>query len=240
MATTYSTNSELTLLNGIAIDDTESGFFKSGLTSGQRTTLMDAARLKAYNFINDGYLVNRTVIPASHISSLKQIEIDLVFAFMIRDSYVQQDYNQSEWQSKYEESIKLLENIQFDASNEDPVADSENVGNGTLTVFGLNDDYTQTETWVFTANSATQFSVYGTASGDIQTLTVDTKYPEKDWTTLNRDYGFNTVKSMRWIEFPFYIIINSGTIPFVQNDKFTLKTYGSTEQFARVEQIGRA
>ena len=120
------------------------------------------------------------------------------------------------------------------------MADSENVGNGTLTVLALNDVYTQTETWLFTANSATQFSVYGTASGNIQSLTVDVRYPEKDWTTLNRDYGFDIVKSMKWIEFPFYIIINSGTIPFVQNDKFTLKTYGSTGQFARVEKIGRA
>ena len=240
MATTYSTNSDLTLFNGTSINDSEYGFFKSGMTPAQKSTLMDAARLKAYNFINDSYLINRTVIPANHISSLKQIEIDLVFSYMIRDSHVQQDMNQSDWQPKYEASIKLLENIQFDASNETPVADSENVGNGTLTVLGLNEEYTQTEMWLFNANSATQFTVYGTATGNIPTLTVNVKYPEKDWTTLNRDYGFETVKSIKWIEFPFYIIINSGLIPFVQNDKFTLETYGSTKQFMRVERIRRA
>jgi hypothetical protein len=237
---TYSENSDLVLLNGISIDDPESGFFKTGLTTEQQTALMDKARLKAYNFINDKYLATKTKIPATHIPSLKEIEIDLVFAFMIRDSYVQQDYNQSEWQPKYEESVKLLENISFDASNEDPVADPENIGNGTLTVISLNDEYTQTETWVFTANSATIFSVYGTASGNLASLTVNVNYPERDWNTFDRDYGFGTVASMRWIEFPFYLIINSGSIPFVQNDKFTLKTYGSTGQFTRVEKLTRA
>lgn len=240
MGTTYCTNLDLTLLNGISIDDPESGFFISGLTTEQKTTLMDAARDKAYNYINDNYLANRTKIPATHIPSLKQIEIDLVFAYMIRDSHVQENYNQSDWQPKYEEAVKLLENIQFDASNEDPVADSENVGNGTLTVLDLNEEYTRTETIVFTANNADYFTIYCTSTGNLPTLQVGVNYPEKDWTTLNRDYGFGEAKSIRWVEFPFYVVINAGSIPFEQNDKFTLKTYGSTGQFSRVERLRRA
>ena len=48
MATTYCVNADLVLDNGKPLLD----FVASGLTSKQRTLILDNARLKAYNMIN--------------------------------------------------------------------------------------------------------------------------------------------------------------------------------------------
>jgi len=222
---TYSTNSDLTLLNGISIDDPQLGFFISGLSQAEKDTLMESARTKAYNFINDK-LRGKTAIPATHIPALKEIEIDLVFSYLIRDSHVQETLNQSEWQPKYEDAIKALENMQFDSSANVPEAGSENTGNGTMTVHSLNEEFTKTEIWLFTANSNNQFSVNGTKTGALPTLTIDIRYPENDWAD--------------WVKFPFYVTINSGSIDFAADDKFILETYASRFKIVKIEKMVRA
>jgi hypothetical protein len=240
MATTYSQNSDLVLYNGISVDDPEHGFFISGLSQSEKDALMDRARLKAYNFINDKYLKNKTALPATHIPGLKEIETDLVISYLIRDSHVQETMNQSEWEPKYQQAVEALKTLEFDASNNAPVADGENVGNGALVIYALNDDFTKTERWLFVASNASQFHVRGSVSGVYPTLTVNKRYPEKSWTTLgiSRDYGFTTFRPI-WSEYPFYIEIQAGTIPFVQNDKFTLETFASNSHYSAIGKIRR-
>lgn len=225
MGTTYCTNSDLVLDSGKSLD----AYLDVALTDEQKTTQKNKARERAYNFINDTYLVGRMVIPASHIPGLKQIEIDLVIADLMTDSFSMETANVSEWMEKYKERAeKTLENLRFDSSSENATADLENTGNGTVSAIVTNDNFTRTEKWILRASNATTFIVYGTLHGYLADLEVGTKYPEKDWSSIIKDYGLTLARELRFEEFPISLTITAGDTAFIQDDKFIFSTFAAS------------
>ena len=78
---TYSTNAQLKLDTGQDV----SQFMDSSLSTSEITAQKDNSRERAYNFINSRYLRGKTAIPATHITELKQAEIDLVILNLCQD-----------------------------------------------------------------------------------------------------------------------------------------------------------
>lgn len=224
MGTTYCTNDDLVLDNGQSVDD----FMLATLSTAEKTTRKDAARTRAYNKINDTYLRGRTAIPATHISELLQIEVDLVVADVLTGAFTGQTANISEWAREYRERAERnLEDIRFDASAESAVADSQNVGNGTVTIT-VNDEYTLTEKWILRCMSNGKFSAHGGIHGYLPyDITVGTQYPEKDFVVGTSDYGIARPR-IRYEKFPISILITAGAIDFEQDDKFTFTTYAAS------------
>lgn len=221
---TYSSNSEIKLDTGRPITE----MLDEDLTTDEQQNVIRAARQQAFDRIN-AKIYGKTAIPAFHIPSLKQVEIDYVIADLVISAYTLESVNQSEWAEKYiNRANEILDSMQFESSNEDVVAYSGNTGNGRLTLLKVYDDYVKTETWTFRALSATEFSVNGSVTGSFPTLTVDVLYPEKSWGsgTIN-DYGL-TLKNFPSVgQTPFDCKIVPGSIDFELGDVFTVKTYSS-------------
>lgn len=225
MGTTYCVNNDLVLDSGKNLD----AYLDVSLTDEEKITQKDKARERAYNFINDSYLVGRTVIPASHVPGLKQIEIDLVIADLMTDSFSMEMANTSDWTEKYKErAIQSLDNLKFVSSSEDATADSENTGNGTVSTIVTNNDFTRTEQFILRASSATVFSIHGSLHDYLPNLKVGVKYPERDWSFSIGDYGLICEGELRFEEFPISLIITAGSVPFSQDDKFVFKTFAAS------------
>lgn len=236
MAVTYCENSDLVLDTGQDVSE----FMKDSLNDTQINTRKDAARLRAYNKINDQHLIGRTLIPATHISGLREIEIDLVVGELMTGAFTMESSNMSEWAEKYIVRAKeALENLRFSASAEAAAADSQNTGNGTVSAIVTNDEFTMTELWILRATSATKFSVHGTLNKWLPQAEVDVQYPEKDWSGSIEDYGLSLYRSPRYEEFPISFLITAGATAFVQDDKFTFKTYSASFYRQRTGQIYR-
>lgn len=236
MGTTYCVNADLILDSGKSLD----AYLDVSLIEEEKTVQKDNARERAYNFINDSYLVGRTIIPASHIPGLKQIEIDLVITDLMTDSFSMEIANTSDWTEKYKERAeKALENLRFDSSSGSAVADSENTGNGIVSEIVTNDGFTRTEQFILRACSATTFSVFGAFHGYLANLTTNIKYPEKDWVYRIGDYGLTSTNEVRFEEFPISLTINVGSIPFLQDDKFVFKTFAASYYKSRSGKILR-
>ena len=224
MGTTYCVNADIVLDSGKSIDS----MLDANLNSKQKTARKDAARLRAYNKINEQNLAGKTAIPASHIAALKEIEIDLVISDIMTGSFSGEMTNVSDWMEKYAERAKeALENLRFDASAEDASADSQNTGDGTVGTIVVNDHFTVTELWTLIAQNANLFSVRGSLTGPLPNLTVGTAYPEKDWNSVISDYGL-VMRSREYEAFPFYLTVTGGSVDFVQYDRFTFKTFAAS------------
>ncbi len=236
MSITYCTNTDLVLDTGKNLD----AYLDVSLTEEQKTIQKNNARERAYNFVNDSYLVGRTIIPASHIPGLKQIEIDLVIADLMTDSFSMESANTSDWTEKYKErAINALDKLKFGASSEAAEADEENTGNGTVSLIVANDNFTKTERWILRASSATKFSVHGSLHGYLPDLSVGTRYPEKDWSYSISDYGLTSISEIRFEEFPISLTITAGEIPFVDDDKFTFNTFTASYYKNRIGKLLR-
>lgn len=224
MSTTYCTNDELIMDDGQSVDK----MLNVDLSKSKKTLQKDAARLRSYNKINDQYLQGRTVIPATHIASLKQVEIDFVISDIMTGSFSGETLNDSDWSEKYSERAKeLLENIRFDATSEDAVADDQNTGDGTVGTIDTNNEFTMTEKWIFTAQNANVFSVRGSLTKSLFNIEVGEPYPEKNWVGAFTDYGME-MESRKYEEYPISLTITTGEIDFVQYDRFTFKTYSAS------------
>jgi hypothetical protein len=224
---TYSTNADLILDNGKALDE----FMASGMTASQRAKFFNAAREKAFNIINaHDMLRNKTKIPATHIDLLKQIEIDMVIGLVLASAYTQETTNISEWPQTYSARAKeLLDSINYGSTAEDAEAQAGNVGNGTVEVW-TNDLFTLTELWTLNAENANSFSVYGTVSGLLPSANVGVRYPEQNWVYGPEDYGLKTYGSrLHYAEFPIELLVTAGAIPFEPDDKFLIKTWCSSD-----------
>ena len=218
---TYAANSDYVLDSGQNV----SLFMDVELTDEQKEKQKSNSGERAYNTINS-YLDGKTVIPARHIPSVKQIEIDMVLADVMTGSYTMQTANISEWVEKYAQRAKdALSNLRYKSASEDVSADSENTGNGRVEAIVTNDMFTQTEQWILTCVSATQFSVYGSITGYLLNATIGTQYPESDWIGTISDYGLTAQNSPRFEQYPIAFKIVNRTTDFVVNDKFTFKTY---------------
>lgn len=222
MAITYSTNADLKFDNGSELE------YPTELSVAEVEALKDSARERAYNYINDAFLFGKTAIPATHIPSLKQAEIDLVIADWIQSSFFQETSNESANEELYRSRAeRTLQNLKFDAFAEIPEPDSQNVGNGTVTILKINEFTAITELWTLEAQNTTDFQVYGSTTGSLPNATVDITYPEKDLSSRSSDYGFK-IRAMDYSKYPFQMIINSGSIPFERYDRFTFKIYKSS------------
>jgi len=221
---TYCVNADLVLDNGKSIDS----LLDSDLNARQKTARKDAARLRAYNKINEQWLAGRTLIPATHIATLKEIEIDLVISDIMTGSFSMETLNTSDWTDKYTERAKeALEKLRFDASCEDATANSENTGDGTVSTITVNDHFTITELWTLIAMNATVFAVRGSKTGPLPNLAVGTPYPQKDWGTVVHDYGL-LLHTREYESYPFYLTITAGATAFIQYDRFTFKTFAAS------------
>lgn len=99
------------------------------------------------------------------------------------------------------------------ASAAPAVAGGGNVGNGTVSGLGVNDNFTQTESWTLTcihaaANSGI-FSVTGSVSGALGNATVGSPYTSNSITPANSALSFT---------------INDGSTDFAIGDSFTIAT----------------
>lgn len=233
MAITYSTNADLIFDNGSELT------YPTELSDTQVETLKDNARERAYNHINDAHLFGRTAIPATHIPSLKQVEIDLVIADWIQSSFFQETANESANEELYRSRAETtLANLKFDAFAEVPAPDGQNIGNGTVTILKVNEFYARTELWTLEAQNATEFLIDGSISGVLPNITVDKTYPERDQGSFYfSDYGRRSV--IDYSKYPFQLIINSGVIPFERYDRFTFKIYQSSDYKNTVGYIKR-
>ena len=234
----YCRDVDLVLDNGRDIDN----FFDVSLSDDDKKEVKDRARERAFNYINDRYLRGKTVVPARHIPNLKEVERDLVIGNFFSAAFSQEGPNRSDWSQFYlDRAEDALKNLRFGASAEDVFADPENTGNGTVGNIEVNDLLTRTETWILRASNDSKFDVYGSLSGYLRELTVGERYPEKDWTWALGDYGFDRYRTdMRWEEFPISLTITAGSIAFVQDDKFTFKTYAASYYRQDSDRIKRA
>lgn len=222
---TYATNSEIVFDTGRSVTELLSEDLAD--TTAQQNVIRNA-RERAFNAINSK-LRGKTAIPAFHIESLKQVEVDFVLADLLVSAYTQESMNQSEWAEKYRERAnEILNNLYFEASAEEPVAYVGNTGNGRLKIIQMFSEYAKEEVWSFTALNATEFSVHGSVSGTFPILTVDVDYPEKDWAEgTTEDYGLSLSNYPTIGRTPFWLKISSGSTAFEQYDNFKVKTYGS-------------
>lgn len=231
---TYASTSEIKLDTGRSIDT----LMDEDLSDAEKTNAIRNARERAFNFINTK-LDGKTAIPAFHIPSLKQVEIDLVISDVITGAFTMEVSNASEWGEKYKERAnEVLENINFSASAEEPITYRSNNGNGRLKIISINDDYASTEQFMFMALSASEFSVHGSVSGRLPNIDVGADYPDTDWTSGTvSDYGLHS-SSLGFEEFPFHCKISEGSTPFVKGDNFMVKIFGSSRSKGTIT-IGR-
>ncbi len=224
MATTYCVNTDIVLDSGKSIDS----LLDADLNAAGITARKDAARLRAYNRINEQWLVGRTLIPATHIAALKEIEIDLIISDIMTGSFSMEMTNVSDWTEKYTERAKeALEKLKFDASSESAVADSQNTGDGTVGIIVGNDHFTITELWTLIAQNVNVFTVRGSLTGPLPNLKVGNAYPEKDWGTVINDYGL-LLHTREYESYPIYLTVTAGVTAFVQYDRFTFKTFAAS------------
>jgi hypothetical protein len=224
---TYSGDEDIVLDTGRSIDV----FLDVSLTDLEKTGIKQKARERAFNRINDDYLRGKTVIPAVHIPTLKDVEKDFVITDLLRGAFVQETPNRSEWAKDYEErAMDRMKKIRFGASAEDAAPDPENVGDGYIDEVVTNDFSTRTETWILRALDSTKFSVYGSQTGGLPQAQVGTKYPERDWGGYTSDYNFTYQPGgdMRFEVYPISFTIVAGDTAFSQHDKFIIKTYSSS------------
>jgi hypothetical protein len=234
--TTYCENTDLYLDNGQSVD----AYMLSTLTAGEITTRKDAARTRAYNHINDVYLRGRTAIPATHITGLEQIEVDLVVADILFGAYTGGISNVSEWAEGYKKRAEdSLKNIRFDASVDSATADGQNTGDGTVAIT-VNSDFAKNEKWILRAQSTvTKFSIHGSLHDYLPNdVVVGTQYPTKDITTGLGDYGVKRAR-IRYEEYPITLLITVGAIDFVKDDKFTFNTYAASYYRQNIGSISR-
>lgn len=221
---TYCINDDLVLDNGDTLDQ----FLLRTLTNTQKDERKARARQKAFNFINDNHLLGRTRLPAMHIPSLREIERDLAISFMMGASFSGEETNVSDWVNDYRDRAKdALKNLRWSATYTEPVANSENTGNGTIEIHAVFDHVTRTENWILRASGATYFSVYGSQSKWMPTIEVGVRYPEKDWDFGTTDYGVSLKNDKVWNEFPFHLTITGGATDFAQDDIFVFKTFSA-------------
>lgn len=222
---TYASNSEVVFDTGRSVIELLSEDLED---STAQQNVIRSARERAFNTINSK-LRGKTAIPAFHIESLKQVEVDYVLSDLLVGAYTQEMLNKSEWAEKYKERAdSLLQSLYFEASAEEPIAYIRNVGNGRLKVIQVFSDYAKEEVWSFTALNATEFSVVGSVSGTFPILTVDVDYPEKDWVDGSiMDYGLSLTRFPTIGKTPFWLKISSGSTPFAQYDNFKVRTYAS-------------
>lgn len=220
----YSTNDDLIFSTGASIDD----FFDAALDAAAISIAKDKVREKAFNKINS-HLEGLLPLPASsvEIPILKDVEVDLSIAFLIRDGYVLQTPQTSDWQPLYEKALEDLKDIKFDAQATVETG-NENIGNGTLQIISVNKNYAFTEQFMISANNATQFNVTGSVTGILPTATVDIQYPERNWVNYGVSTDYGGITGMQFSHYPFTFIINSGPIPFEVNDYFLVNTFKSS------------
>jgi hypothetical protein len=224
---TYSGDEDLVLDTGRSIDI----FLDNSLTDNEKLEVKQKARERSFNRINDDYLRGKTVIPAVHIPTLKDIEKDFVLTDLLRGAFTQETPNRSDWAKDYEErAMDRMKKIRFGASAEDAVPNAENTGDGYIDEIVTNDMSTRMETWILRATSSTNFSVYGSQSGGLPLAEVGQRYPEKDWGGYTSDYNFTYQPGgdKRFEVYPISFIITQGDIEFVQDDKFVIKTYAAS------------
>lgn len=224
---TYCGDDDLVLDTGRSIDN----FLDVSLTDLEAKEVKQKARERAFNRINDDYLRGKTVIPAVHIPTLKDVEKDFVITDLLRGAFVQETPNRSEWAKDYEErAVERMKVLRFRASAEDAVPDAENVGDGYVDEIVTHDYATRTETWIFRALDSTKFSIYGSQTGGLPQAEVGTKYPERDWGGYTTDYNFTYQPGgdMRFEVYPVSFTIVAGDTAFSQHDKFVLRTYASS------------
>jgi hypothetical protein len=222
--TTCSTDADIVLDTGQQLK------FSSDINKASQGNLKDSTRVKAYNFINNK-LRGRTAVPASHISGqVKEIEKDFVVGWLIAAGLTQERSSISEWSQFYMDRAKeALENITFPASASSVSADSNNTGDGTMTISRLNDTYTMTEEWEIVYGGNNWFYVYGTKSGQLISLELGEPYPDRERITVPDIYdGGGSGRYRRWGEYPFYTTITDGGTSFVQYDRFYFTTYSSS------------
>lgn len=230
---TYATNSDLVLMDGQSVND----LFKGDISEAEIILQKNAARDRAYQEINQSWLKGLTAVPASHIEDqLKYIEIDLCISYLLSSGYTQNKFNESEWVNIYRERAeKSLKQLRIPASADIPSAHSNNTGNGTLTISGLSDQFTEMEFWEIICISSTHFAVYGSKSGKIEDAEIGEYYPAVDrFPGGVSDYGmrdrtgYSREKVLEWVEFPLNFTITQGSTDFAIYDRFTFWTYSST------------
>jgi hypothetical protein len=221
---TYASNSEIKFDTGRPI----TALLDEDLTATEQANVIRVARQRAFEKINS-QLTGRTAIPAFHIQSLKQVEIDYVIADLISGAYTLETVNQSDWGEKYQSRAEeTLQGLRFEASAEEPVAFRGNTGNGRLSVTAVYSEFCKTEMWTLRALSATEFKVVGSVSGGFPNLTVGEVYPEKDWSSgVISDYGLSISNYPTVGNTPFMLKVTAGSTAFEDGDVFTFRTYGS-------------
>jgi hypothetical protein len=228
MSVTYSTFDNLRLDNGKHLTD----YLDPKVSAADMQGILDRARDRAFALINSHEnLRNQTLIPATHIPALEQVEIDLVIYFVLSSSYTQETTNISEWPKMYQErAMEMLENLHYSSIAGEAEPQAGNVGNGTVEVIATNDDYTVSEIFTLDASSAQHFTVYGTVTGLLPSLTVGVQWPEQDWVYGPEDYGLSgNWTRLHYSEFPLVLLVTEGSTPFAQGDKFLIKTWSSSD-----------
>lgn len=238
---TYCQNADLIMDNGRSINE------YIDPTQSENPGIKNAARRQAYAEINDNYLKNRTLVPAFDkdgdltIPSLLYIEKDLAISYIMKATFSGETGNLSEWANHYRErAIEALKNLKWDATYSSPTANSQNTGNGTVTIHMLFEEFVRTENWILRATGSTTFSVYGTKSGRLPNATVGERYPEYDWNTYSTDYGLRIGSNKQWIEYPFHMTIAAGLVDFISDDIFYFATYSSHPLRQRSRRINLA
>lgn len=222
MPTTYCDDGDLVMDNGRAITEYLDPSVSATVTNKAR----DDARLRAYSEINGQFLQNKTKVPATHISALVHIEKDLAISYLMTGSFSGETSNVSDWVKSYRDrALGELKNLKWDASYTDPQPNTQNVGNGTIAIHKLFEEFVRTENWIIRALGASDFSVFGTRSGYLPNAKLALRWPEYDWNSTVSDYGLAITSARRWVEFPFHMTISAGGTAFTQDDIFYFTTY---------------
>jgi hypothetical protein len=224
---TYCGDEDLVLDTGRSVDT----LLDATLSDNEKKEVKQKARERAFNRINDDYLRGKTVIPAVHIPTLRDVEKDFVLTDLLRGAFVMETPNRSEWAKDFEErAMDRMKNLKFGASAEDAVPDSQNTGDGYIEEIVTNEHSTRTETWILRALDSTKFSIYGSQTGGLPLATVGERYPEKDWGGYTSDYNFTYQPGgdLRFELYPISFLITAGDIAFAQDDKFVIKTYAAS------------
>lgn len=233
---TYCISNDLKLDNGQDLDS----YLDVSMTDLQKINLKQQVRQRVFEFINDRFLYGKTAIPALHIPALKNIEKDLVIADILSASFTGNTSNTSEWEGAYRErAMDALENIRFISSVDDILPDTLNTGDGKVGEVVTNDEFTMTELWTLEATNSTFFDVHGSLHGSIRQLEVGEKYPGKSWTGIVGDYGLDLTYGLRYEEYPISLTIESGSVDFVDGDRFIFKTYSASFYRQRIGSILR-
>lgn len=221
---TYASNAEIQFDTGRPITQ----LLDEDLDATEQINVIRTARQRAFEKIN-AKLNGKTALPAYHIPSLKQVEIDYVISDLITSAYTLETVNQSEWAEKYlNRAEEILTVMQFPASAEAPAPYRGNTGNGRLTIIDVFSEFCRTELWTFRAISSTEFKLVGSVTGQFPNLTVGEDYPEKDWSSGTiSDYGLTLSNYPTVGNTPFTCKIVAGSTDFVDGDVFTVKTFGS-------------